>query len=119
MSGTLFHSKEFATKEYRGVDGRTHFEVVPIDGESASLGHVTWQAMLDLAESHGMPRGVWPEFLAHDFGIDVLLDDVRAKQVRFRHHLLLLPQTSLDQHRWLAFVAEWAGRGESVFFCGN
>jgi hypothetical protein len=119
MSGTLFHSQEFATDVYIGADGRQHFEVRPVDGDQVSLGHTTWGEMKALAEAHGMPRNAWPEFLAYDFGIDVPLDEVRAKQDGFRSHLLRLSPSVLERHCWLARVAEWVRRGEAVFFCGN
>lgn len=119
MGGTLFHSKEFATTAYVGGDGRQHFEVRCIDGESLSLGHTTWGEMKALAEAHGMPSTAWPEFLEYDCGIDVPLTEVRAKQGVFRQHLLRLSPAVADRHSWLARVVEWVRHGEAVFFCGT
>lgn len=119
MSGTLFHSREFAAVDYVGGDGLKHFESHSVDGDSMSVGHTTWNEMKRLAHLHGMPLTSWPEFLDCDFGIDVPLAEVAAKQDVFQEHLLKLPQSVLDQHHRLAEVAGWVRRGEAVFFCGN
>src|SRR5438445_522345 len=119
MSGTLYHSQEFTTTEYVGRDGRQHFEVRSLDGDSLSLGHTTWDEMKALAEAQGMPRTAWPEFLDYDFGIDVPLEEVRARQDVFRQHLLRLSKDAVDSHYWLARIVAWVRGGEAVFFCGN
>jgi hypothetical protein len=119
MSGTLFHSQEFMTTKYVGGDGRPHYEVRSVDGDSLSLGHTTWGEMKALAEAHGMPRSAWPEYLEYDFGIDVPLEEVYAKQDVFRHYLLRLSPPIVDRHYWLARVVEWVRGGEVIFFCGN
>jgi hypothetical protein len=117
VGGSLFHAKDFAKNNYTGGDGQPHYELLPINGECIGLGHTTWSEMKDLSELHGMPHNAWPEFLDYDCGIDIPLDAVRDKQDGFRRHLLELPTSVLKQHYWLAKLAEWVQRGESVFFC--
>jgi hypothetical protein len=65
-----------------------------------------------------MPRDAWPEFLDHEFGIDVPLDEVLARQGEFRQHLLSLPQEVVCQIGWLESLVGWVQSGEVVFFCG-
>lgn len=119
MGGTLMHSKSFTKDEYVGNDNRPHFELRPVDGDSTNLSHSSWREMKDLAETHGMPRKVWPEFLDHDFGIDVPIDEVYARQGEFRQHLLALPLEVVRSHYWLERLVGWAREGEAILFCGN
>ena len=119
MSGTFFHSRAFDAIEYVGGDGRVHFEIQAIDGESLALSNTTWEEMKSHCESLGMPRAAWPEFPEYGLGIDVPIADVNAKQDGFRQYLLDLPKAFLEQHHWLEQIASWVRGGETVFFCGN
>lgn len=119
MGGTLFHSQEFAKTVYVGADGRDHFEVVPLDGDSLGLSHKSWAEMKAFGEAHGMPLSAWPEFLEYEIGIDVPVEEVLAKQDVLRQYLLELPSEVVDRHYWLSRVVEWVRQGEAVFFCGT
>jgi hypothetical protein len=118
MSGTIYHSREFVKSEYLGADGHPHFEVRCVDGQSLGLSHASWNEMKSYGEANGMPLTAWPEFLDHEFAIDLPLEEARERQALFRQHLLQLPLSDTSTDYWLAHVVEWVRRGEVVFFCG-
>lgn len=119
MGGTLFHSKEFATQELVASDGQKYFEVRSVDGDSINFPHAIWSRLKAITEAHGMPREAWPEFMDHDFGISVSLEEVHAKQADFRRHISRLPSAVLNEDEWLAQIVEWIQNGEEIFLCGN
>jgi len=118
MGGTIYHAKRFVRRDFVGNDGKSHFEVETVKGDSDNMSHSSWREIKDLAEANGMPRSAWPEFMDHEFGVDVPLEEVDARQAEFRRHLLALPPDVIRQHCWLERLTEWVGNGETVFFCG-
>lgn len=118
MGGTLIHSRELAVTHYVGLDGQPHFEISPVDGECTNLSRSSWEQLKAFAESHGMPRHAWPEFLDHALGIDVPLDEIHSRQAAFRLHLLSLPQEVVEQDEYAKLFVTWVKSSEIVFFCG-
>lgn len=119
MSGTLYHAKDFFKREYIANDGRLHYELIAIDGESCILSHATWREMKCSCKAYSIPFECWPEFLEIDLGIDAPLSAIRAKQEAFARQLLSLPKQATDENENLRKLVGWIQQGEIVFFCGN
>jgi hypothetical protein len=116
MAGSLFHSRRFRAKPYTGLDGKPHHEIVPVDGDSDAVSYSSWSEMKEFGHSHGIPDSTWPEFLEHEFAIDVPLDEIESRSNRFRSAASRLDRGDLLPY-WLAKMLEYLDRGEYIFFC--
>ncbi len=113
MAGTLFHGKSFSTLSYTGMDGRTHYEIEPVDGGVEIVSVSTWCAFVEMASTLGVPRDIWPEY---ESSIDIPVDDMteRSRALKAAFENLDVPATLND---WLLeLVVKCLRNGEAIAF---
>lgn len=117
MPGSLYHARHFSKRPYVGADGREHWEIDLIDGDTDVVSLSSWAALIDYCAELGISEDVWPT-IDCECAIDVPLDQVEAKQAAFREALRKLGPTEVSASKLLSRVVSYLDRGEAVFFTG-
>jgi hypothetical protein len=113
MGGSLFHSKALREERYTGQDGKAHYELIPLNGDSVSISQSSWKEVVEFYEARGVPRSAWP---VYDANIDVPTDDLARKVAQLRLLVAQLDINSVTAPYWAAFVHEKLSSGEIVFY---
>jgi hypothetical protein len=117
MAGTLCHAKQFAQQVYSGQDGKSHYELVPVDGGYDFPSWTTWEAMKKHCQAFGIATDSWPDFPEFESAIDLPCEEVERKNVILRAALDQLSEEEVSSHYLLFRICEYVRRGERIFFC--
>ncbi|MES2793835.1 MAG: hypothetical protein V4719_29755 [Planctomycetota bacterium] len=117
MSGFLYHAKSFRCITHIGNDGLNHHEIEAVEGNWEGISYSTWKDIKKICETFGVPQDVWPDYVGHDYAIDIPIIEVMERQKRLRNTLNSLSAEQIKSHPWLEKIAAWIRNEESVFFC--
>ena len=112
------HAIEFRKNEYTGGDGKPHYELETIDGDSEGMGNTTWQALKQFFATLGVHPDAWPEFPNHQLSIDIPIPEVDAKNEVLRKALRENRSAieAADMPERYRKILAYIERGERIFF---
>jgi hypothetical protein len=114
MSGQFYHARAFSEDHYVGNDGKSHHELIPIDGDDDDISPSSWIEAVSALEQLGIPREAWP---VYNENIDVPRAHVEEASNRLHALALKMPPPDQALDELLSRILRYLREGQLVFYC--